>query len=125
MLTRHLLTTVAVACTMAGTIGVPAASANERVFFNKDVSLSKFEVSGTPRNSLYAGGGEISNTTGSFEFCVASEENNTGAIEHIQCGTGTGFIETFGGFIPARVLLRVTHKSGGAKYHLVGEEFWE
>jgi hypothetical protein len=81
-------------------------------------------VSGEPRSNLYAGGGEISSTTGTWEFCVAAQENNTGALEDIDCGTGDGFIETFG-TRGARVLQRVTHKKGALKYHLVGEEFWE
>jgi len=123
MRTRYLLAVAVIVCVIAGTVGASAASANQAVFFNKNISLKSFAVSGTPRSTLFAGGGELSEDTGSWEFCVAADLNGNRELAQKTCSAGNGFLETFG-TVAARAWVEVRNKKGSTFAHLVAEEFW-
>jgi hypothetical protein len=125
MSTRRLLLATAVACALSVTSGASVASASSRVFFNKILlGYESYAVSGTPRENLYAGGGEIKETPSSWKFCAADNPNNTEVLDNYTCSTGSGFVETFG-TVAARTWIEVKHVSGSErKLRLIGEEYW-
>jgi hypothetical protein len=120
---RRLLAAAATACTIAAA-GASTASAHQAVYFNERIGVGSFFVSGTPRNTLFAGGGELREFTGTWEFCTAAQLNSNGSLADFACSTGgSGFVETFGS-VGARSWIHITHVSGNTTTRLVGEEYW-
>jgi hypothetical protein len=120
---RRLLAVMAVVSAFVGIVGASTASANSAIFFNKTIQLNSFAVSGTPRETLFAGGGELKETTGTWTFCTAANPNGTSELRDKVCATGLGFIETYG-TQPARAWVEVKIQKGFNRAHLVAEEFW-
>ena len=120
---RFLLAAVGAVCALASATGTTAASASSAVYFNKTINLERFAVSGVPRETFFAGGGTLSGNTGKWLFCTAAKLNSTGSNVGTSCGSGQGFIKTFG-TLAARSIVEITNESGSNSVHLVAEEFW-
>jgi len=121
---RRLITAATIACIATGIIGPAAASATEQNFFDKHIVLNSFAVSGTPRSTLFAGGGELKEDTGKWKFCAAYNPNGTSELDSFTCSNpSNGFVETFG-TVAARAWIEVIHQSGSNAAHLIGEEYF-